>query len=420
MSKGLPRVVIVGGGFGGIWCAKALAKHRVDVTLIDTHGYHTFFPLLYQVGAAELGPTSITHPIRSILRGTGVTFRRGRVVRIDPEGRLVHLADGSLPYDHLVLATGSVANFFGVDGAVEHAYPMRTMPEALRLRRQILDCFEAASHTSDPATRAALLTFVVVGGGATGVEYAGALSELVRGALHSDYPTIATREPRVVLMEAGARLLPGMGERMGRYADERLRDRGVDVRFGAKVARVAADHVRLVSGNEFPTHTVVWTAGIRGDPELAGWHLPMAPGGRVRVEQTLRVPDFPEIYAVGDVAYLEENGTPLPQVAQTAMQQGEHAALNIGHTLNGRDTVPFAYKDLGMMAVIGRNAAVAELGGRAFTGWIAWALWLVIHLLKLIGFRNRALVLVNWAWNYVTFPRSVRLVVPTEEWPTND
>ena len=411
----LPRVVVVGGGFGGLWCVGQFKRAAVDVVLIDAQAYHTFYPLLYQVGAAELGPTSITHPIRSILRGSGVTYRRGRVVHVDPEQRELTLADGAkVEYDRLVLAMGSVSNPFGVEGVEEHAYPMRTMPEALRLRRHILDCFEAASSEPDLEVRRSLLTFVVVGGGATGVEYAGALAELVRGALHPDYPGISRREPQVVLMEAGPRLLPGMAERLGAYADERLRDRGVDIRFGAKVAKVSADGVRLVSGSEVQARSVVWTAGIRGDPVVAGWGLPMASGGRVAVEPTLQVVDHPEIYAVGDLAYVEAGDGPLPQVAQTAMQQGEHAARNVIRSLRREEQEAFKYRDLGMMAVIGRNAAVAEISGRKFTGWIAWALWLAIHLLKLIGFRNRALVMVNWAWNYLTFPRSVRLVVPQE------
>lgn len=313
--KGLPRVVIVGGGFAGIWCARRLAKAPVAVTLIDTHAYHTFFPLLYQVGAAELGPTAITHPIRSMLRGTGVHFRRGQVrdvelrtrrVRLEPEAhRSVRPTDLDIEYDYLVLATGSVANFFGVAGAREHAFPMRTMPEALRLRRQILDCFEAASVTRDPTVRQALLTFVVVGGGATGVEYAGALSELVRGALHPDYPTIPSREPRIVLLEAGNALIPAMEPRLRLYADERLRDRGVDVRFGARVAEVLSDRVRLASGNEIPSRTIVWTAGIRGDPIVEGWGLPTTRAGRVLVDDCLRVDGRSDVFAAGDLSYLE-------------------------------------------------------------------------------------------------------------------
>ena len=411
----IPRVVIVGGGFGGLWCVGQFKKAAVDVTLVDTRAYHTFYPLLYQVGAAELGPTAITRPIRSILRGSGVRFRRGRVVHLDPRARVVRLADGAhIPYDKLVLAIGSVSNSFGVEGVTEYAYPLRTMPEALRLHRHILDCFEAASHETDPALRQSLLTFVVVGGGATGVEYAGALAELVRGALHQDYPGIPLREPRVVLMEAGDQLLPGMAAHLGEYADERLRDRGVNVRFGAKVAKVTADRVRLVSGNEVEAHSVIWTAGIRGDPIVEAWGLPMASGGRVAVEPTLQVAGHPDIYVVGDLAYFEGPEGPLPQVAQTAMQQGEHAGRNVLRALQRRAQEPFEFKDLGMMAVIGRSAAVAEIAGRSFTGWIAWVLWLAIHLVKLIGFRNRALVLVNWAWNYVTFPRSARLFVPRE------
>lgn len=408
----LPRVVIVGGGFGGIEAARGLSGAPLHVTLLDRHAYHTFYPLLYQVGAAELGPTSIAHPIRSILRGTGVEFCQGALQHVDLERRLLTTSTGTLAYDRLVLAAGSVAHFFGVEGAREHAFPLRTMPEAIRLRAHILDCFERASRSTDHAERRRLLTFAIVGGGPTGVEYAGALAELVFGPLHPDYPEIPLREPRVLLLEGASRLLLAMPERLARYADERLRDRGVDVRFGAVVDRVTADCVRLKSGTELDTATVVWTAGVAGDPAAPTWGLPVARGGRVPVEPTLQVPGHPEVYVVGDLAWLEQDGQALPQVAQVALQQGAHAARNLLAEQGGRPLTPFRYRDYGMMAVIGRNAAVAELGGATFTGFVAWVMWLVIHLAKLIGFRNRALVLLNWGWNYLSFPRSVRLVVP--------
>ncbi|MEZ4415267.1 MAG: NAD(P)/FAD-dependent oxidoreductase [Gemmatimonadota bacterium] len=410
-----PRVIIVGGGFGGIWAARELARQALAVTLLDRNPYHTFYPLLYQVAAAELGPTSIAHPIRSILRGTGVDFRLGTLLSIEPAARRIHTDTGTLGYEYLVLALGSVAHFFGVQGAAEHAFPLRTMPDAIRLRAHILDCFEHASRSADAALRRRLLTFTIVGGGPTGVEYAGALAELALGALHPDYPQIPRREPKIVLLEAADRLLGAMPPRLSRYADERLRDRGVDVRFGAVVDRVSADQVRLRSGTEISTATVVWTAGVAGDPAAGAWGLPVARGGRISVGPSLQVSDHPEILVVGDLAWFEQDGTVLPQVAQTAMQQGAHAGRTILRLERGQPPEPFRYRDLGMMAVIGRNAAVADLGGRAFTGFVAWLLWLVVHLLKLIGFRNRALVLLNWGWNYLTFPRSVRLVLPGAE-----
>lgn len=415
MSGGrLPRVLIVGAGFGGLWAARHLAGKPVEVLLVDRNNYHTFLPLLYQVAAAELGPSEIAYPIRSIFRGaSNVHFRMSEVRGLDLDGRRAETPEGALPYDHLILALGSVPHFFGTQGAAEHAFPLRTMDEAVPLRHQVLTRFEAAAQEEDPQARRRLLTFQVVGGGPTGVEFAGALAELVYGPLERDYPAIDTSEVRIVLLEARERLLTGMPEALGAYAERRLRSRGVEVRTGALVGRVCPRAVELEEGETIPGDTVVWTAGVRGDPEVEAWGLPAAGGGRVRVEATLRLRDWPEVSVVGDLAYLEdEGGSPLPQVAPVAMQQGERAAENVLRTLRGEEPRPFQFHDPGMLAVIGRNAAVAHVGGRAFTGFPAWLLWLVVHIVKLIGFRNRALVLVNWAWNYIFYERSVRLILP--------
>jgi len=409
-----PRVVIVGAGFGGLWAARTLARRAVDVTLLDRNNYHTFFPLLYQVAAAELVPTDIAHPIRSIFRrAPNVSVRLAEMTGLDLDRRRVHTDHGAIVYDTLVLALGSEAAFFGVDGAEEHAFPLRWMSDAIPLRHHVLARFEAALTASE-ADRTRLLTFAVVGGGPTGVEYAGALSELVHGPLLRDFPGIAAAEVRIVVLEGADRLLPGMPEKLGRFAAERLRRRRVDVRLSTRVEAVSARAVRLSGGATLDTETVVWTAGIQGEPRAAGWGLPVGRGGRVPVTELLQLEGRPEVYVIGDLAYREDvGGVPLPQVAQVAIQQGRSVGRNILRAMEGRPLMPFRYRDPGMLAVIGRNAAVAHVFGRAFRGWPAWVLWLAIHVTWLIGYRNRALVLLNWAWNYVFYRRTIRLILPT-------
>jgi NADH dehydrogenase len=408
-------VVVCGAGFGGLWAARTLARSgaSADVLLVDRNNYHTFFPLLYQVAAAELTPSDIAYPVRSILRGSGVRFRMGEITSVDVERRVVSVDSVEVPYDKLVLAIGSVPNDFGVPGAADHAFFLRWMHEAIPLRERVLACLERASVERDPEVRRRLLTFLIVGGGPTGVEFAGALAELVRGPVARDFPDISDREPRIVLVEAVDRLLSAMPAHLGAYAAERLRRRGVEVRTGTTVERITATEVRLANGESVPTETAVWTAGIKGDPRVSAWGLPVAPSGRVPVLPTLQVQGRPDVYVVGDLAHLEEDGRPLAQVAQVAIQQGKHAAENIARALRQLPPRPFRYNDLGVMAVIGRNAAVADLRGRTFQGFPAWILWLGIHIAWLIGFRNRALVLVNWAWNYVRFRSAVRLILPT-------
>ncbi len=411
-----PRVVIVGAGFGGLWCARGLARKAADVVLVDRNNYHTFFPLLYQVAAAELGPTDIAYPVRSIFRGvSNVQVRMAEVRWLNSRERRLRTSAGDLHYDVLVLAMGSVPHYLGVEGAADHAFPLRWMEDAMPLRRHILTRFEAAAATDDPITRRRQLTFAIVGGGPTGVEFSGALAELIYGPLLRDYPGIHPDEVAVVLLEAAGRLLTGMPKRLGEYAAERLRRRRVRVRLGVRVDSVG-DGSMLLNGREaMSTDTVVWTAGVQGDPGVREWGLPTGPAGRILVDGHLRVVGHDDIYAVGDLAYLEgEEGVPLPQVAQVAIQQGRCVARNILAACSARPLQRFRYLDLGMLAVIGRNAAVAHVFGRGFRGLPAWVLWLAIHVTWLIGFRNRALVLVNWAWDYVFFRRAVRLILPLD------
>jgi NADH dehydrogenase len=411
-----PRVVIVGAGFSGLWAAQGLARAEMDITLLDRNNFHTFYPLLYQVAAAELGPAEIAYPVRSILREGCVRFRMAAVEGLDLDGRMVHTTEGPVSYDVLVLAMGSVPAFFGVEGAEQYSFPLRDMDHALPLRREVLSRFEKASFEPNADRRRALLTFVIVGGGPTGVEYAGALAELIHGPLLKDYPIIPRDEVRIVLVEGSGRLLGTMDDKLGRYALERLRLRRVDVRLETMVTRIRPDGVEFADGSDLDSDTVVWTAGIQGDPKVKEWGLETGGLGRVIVEPSLQVPGRPEVFVAGDLARaLGDDGQPLPQVAPVAAQQGEHLVEAIQAFVRGDPVPAFAYQDPGMLAVIGRNHAVAQVFGGRFTGFPAWVLWALIHVAKLVGFRNRLLVLVNWAWNYVFYERSVRLILPIEK-----
>lgn len=410
-----PRVLIVGAGFGGLWCARRLGGEPVSVTLIDRNNFHTFYPLLYQIAAAELEAVEIAHPVRGILRRhRNVRFRMAELRELDLEGRRARTSAGEMAYDHLVLATGSAAHFFGVPGANAHAFPLRTLEDALALRNHILTRFERALGSRDPAERSRALRFVIVGGGPTGVEFAGAVAELLQGPMAKDFPDL-TVHASVVLLEGRDRLLSEMPEELSDYAARRLRRMGVEVRLETLVDRIEAGTVHLDGGAVIPTETVTWTAGVQGDPDAKSWGLPTGPQGRVPVTPTLELPGRPEVQVIGDLAYLEQDGDAPAMVAPVAIQQGEHAAANILRGLRGRIPLPFSYRDMGVLAVVGRNAAVARVHGRSFTGWPAWLLWLGIHIVKLIGFRNRLVVLINWAWDYFFYERAVRLILPLGE-----
>jgi NADH dehydrogenase len=404
-----PRVVIVGAGFGGLWAAKALANAPVEVVLVDQRNFHTFFPLLYQVAAAELEPQSVAYPVRTIFRRQrNFRFLLAEVQRIDLATRTVLTSRGPLRYEYLVLAPGSTTNDFGVPGAAEHGWPLRTLEDAIALRDQILSRFELAVSEPDPARRARLLTFVIVGGGPTGVEFAGALSELVAGPLAKDYRELDRREVQIVLLERAERVLAAYPEPLSRWAERRLEQLGVTLRRGAAVTAVDPDGVWLANGERVEADTVVWVAGVRGDPSFPDWGLPTGGGGRIVVAPTLNLVDFPTVFVVGDAALLPAQ--PLPMVAQVAIQQGRTAAANIARHLRGEPLRPFVYRNLGDMAVIGRNAAIFVRGRLQCSGFLAWLLWVVVHIANLIGFRNRLVVLTNWAYEYLTFERGSRLL----------
>lgn len=416
-----PRIIIVGGGFGGLWAARALAQTDADVYLLDKNNYHAFLPLLYQVAAAEIEPEQVAYPVRSILRQLrSVRFVMTEVTGFDLTQRTVYTTRQSYPYDYLILATGSRAHFFGVPGAEEHAFPLKTIQQAVSLRHRILHNFEQAAYETDPARRQQLLTFVIVGGGATGVEYAGALRELIDRPLMRDFPSIQPSQVQVILLEGADQLLPGMNPRLREYAHHRLEKMGVQVRTRALVGQVTDQAVILRDGSQIPTQSVVWTAGVWGDLPADSAGLDTAANGRVKVEAGLNVPGYPQVYVIGDLAYLEQDGRPIPMLAPAAIQQGEWAAANIRRQLSGQPTEPFVYRDKGVMATVGRNAAVAEVGGYPFTGFVAWWLWVVIHLYNLIGFRNRLVVLINWAWDYFFFERVARLILATEQSPVRE
>lgn len=408
-----PRVVIIGAGFGGLWAARSLAHAPVDVLLIDKNDYHTFLALLYQVAAAELEAEDIAYPVRSILwKFPNIDFLLAHTHRIDLTNREIETDGGTITYNYLILATGSISHSFGIPGVEDYAYGLKSLEEAVTLKNHIICCFEAAAHEADETRRRSLLTFVIVGGGATGVEYAGALSELIHGSLTQDYRSVDFSTVRIILLEALDRLVANMPERVRRYTLRRLQKMGVQVRLGAKVQEVLPEAVLLSGPETIATRTLVWTAGVRGEPTAAISEMPTQRDGRVPVLPTLQVPGWPEVYVVGDTAAIRETDHTLPMVAQVAIQSAIAAASNIHRQVTGEAPQPFHYRDRGAMITIGRNAAGAAIGSRTYTGFFAWLLWLVIHLFNLIGFRNRVMVLINWAWDYLLYERAVRFVFP--------
>lgn len=408
-----PRVVIVGAGFGGLAAARELANADVDVLMINRTNYHGFWPLLYQVATAGLEPESIAYPVRAILRRyRNADFLLAEVNGVDFAQRLVLTDVGPVGYDYLVLAAGSTTNFFGNERFERYALGMKDLDEAQRLRNHILTCFEHAVAETDPVRRAALLTFVVVGGGPTGVELAGAFIELIRHVMRKDYPMLDVHQAHVVLVEATDRVLATFPESLQRAALDRLRRMGVDVRLNAPVADVRPGVLAFRDGTELAAETIVWAAGVRASPLAEALGVTLGRGARVKVEPTLTLPGHPEVFVVGDMAYLEgyRPGVPYPMVAPVAIQMGEQAARNIIARTRRNPMKPFRYFDKGQMATIGRSAAVLDAFGIQLTGWPAWVGWLFVHLMELVGFRNRALVLLNWAYSYFTYDRGVRLI----------
>ncbi len=412
-SRIRPKVVIIGAGFGGLYAARALARHPVDITLIDRENYHTFSPLLYQVAAAEIEPEEIAYPVRTIFRKrSNVHFLLGEVTGIDLAKHIVTADSLMIPYDYLILAVGSVSHFFGVPGAAEYSFPLKDMTQAIALRNHILSCFERAIHERDERKRKSLLTFAIVGGGPTGVEYAGALIELIKGPLRRDFRQLDLHETRVILVEAASALLSNFPANLRNYSLKRLRSMGVEVHLQSMVSALDRGILHFKDGNSIETETIIWTAGVMGHPIAQSWGFPLAKNNTVIVEPGLEVSGYGHVYIIGDLAQSRHEGKPLPMLAPVAMQAGQAAARNIIRQIAGKDTLPFHYRDKGNLATIGRNKAVAQLGRWTFTGYPAWILWVIVHLAELIGFRNRILVLINWAWDYLFFERAVRLILP--------
>ena len=419
-----PHVVIIGAGFGGLEAAKTLRRAPVEVTLVDRNNYHKFQPLLYEVAMAGLEPDDIAHNVRDIFRNDdNIRFRMGTVTDIDTDGKRIELDNGFITYDYLIVAGGAEVNYFGVDGAEAHAFPLKNVTDAVDLRHHTLRQFERYDrlhHQSPGALPDGMLNFVLVGGGPTGVEMAGALVELF-DTLTRDYPDFDVREQaRVILLEMQDHLLQGYDTSLQQYTRRTLENRGVEVQTSATVARVESDAVVLDTGTRIPTQTLIWAAGVQASPLADFLDTERTRSGQVVVSDHLTLPAHDDVFVVGDMAAIQRDasGDWLPQLAQVAIQSGEHAATQIQADVRGRARTDFSYSDYGQMATIGRNAAVAELaGGLKFKGVIAWLMWVVIHIAKLVGFRNRASVFMDWIYNYFTYKRHARLILDSEYAP---
>lgn len=419
------RVVIIGAGFAGLECAKKLDAGPYDVLLVDRHNYHVFTPLLYQVASSLLNPSDIAYPIRRVFSGSpNVRFRQADVVDIDFDERSVKTADGdALPYDRLVIAAGSTTNFFGNTNIERNALGLKSLSEALQLRNHILGCLEAATATDDRDEQAAWTTFVIVGGGPTGVEYAGALAELMRLVLKGEYPSI-TADPRVILVEGTDRLLGAFSEDLGHYAERRLERLGVEVIKSSLVSSVENDEVILSDGGRIPSKTLVWSAGVKVETLASVDDVPTTGRSRrVEVDAHFRIRGKSRAFAIGDIAGAKADGGELPMLSAPAMQAGRYVADFIVAHPDDPDTptprvAPFVYLDKGTMATIGRNAGVCSVRGLELTGFLGWLAWLVVHIYYLIGYRNRLVVLWSWCWNYIWYDRPVRIITRAKAEPS--
>ncbi len=413
-TRNVPHVVIIGGGFGGLATARALAKAAVRVTLLDRRNHHLFQPLLYQVATGGLSAAEIATPIRKILRDQeNVTVLLAEARRIDVERKRVVLDQGALSYDYLVVATGASHAYFGHEEWAPLAPGLKSIEDAFEIRRRVFFAFEAAELTNDEAAREAWLTFVVVGAGATGVELAGTLAEIARNTLVGDFRRIETNKAHVILVEGTGRVLNAFPPDLSEEARQQLAELGVDVWLSKMVTSVTAEGVTI--GDEFiPARTVLWAAGVRGSSLGRTLGVPLTRNGQVKVERDLSIPGHPEVFVIGDLAWLElEDGKPAPGLAQNAIQGGELVGENIERALARQPPVAYRYKDLGIMATIGRSAAVAQIGRLKMTGFIAWLAWVFVHILTLVGFRNRVITGITWVWAYFTFQRGGRLILET-------
>jgi len=413
-TQGKPHIVIVGGGFGGIQLAKKLKKAPAEVLLLDKHNYHTFQPLLYQVAMGALEGDSVAFPIRRIFAGQkNFTFHMAEVKHINAENNTLDTSIGIVKYDYLVIATGANTNFFGSDELEHHTMPMKNLPEALNLRSLILQNLEKAVITTDEDERQALLTFVVVGGGPTGVELSGALAEMRNHILCKDYPGLCEADMKVYLAEGKPELLAAMSEGASKKAKDFLTELGVDIFNSVHVKSYNGDILTIDDGTIIKTRNVFWAAGVRGEIPAGMVNAPILRGTRIKTDEISRVEGYQHIFAIGDVAAMITNDSPegLPGVAPVAIQQGRHLAKNLIAIINGQPTTPFKYLDKGTLATVGRNRAVADLGKLHFQGFFAWIMWMFVHLLYLAGFSNKLIVFCSWAINYLNKNSDNRLIV---------
>jgi NADH dehydrogenase len=411
-TTNLPHIVIIGAGFAGLETARGLANAQVRITLIDKHNHHLFQPLLYQVAIAGLLPSQIAHPVRTIFRKQkNLTFQMGEVSNINFDEKYVKLDGSVIAYDYLVLAVGGRTNFFGFDAIEKAGFQLKDLDTAVKTRNHLLSMFEEASKEGDPQKRRAMLTFVIVGGGPTGVETAGALAELITHVMRKDFPSLNLSEAHVVLLEAAGDLLGAYPVELRQATSRLLKKKHVDIRLNSKLESYNGQEVKLADGTRIETQTVIWTAGVKATEIVDELKVDKAAGGRIRIEPTLQLPGHPETFVIGDAAFLlDEKGQPLPMISTVAMQQGVFTAKSIRSLMSGKPLEKFHYKDPGLLATIGRNAAVARIWGISFSGYIAWVIWVFLHIYRIIGFRNRIIVLFNWAWDYVFYDNQVRLI----------
>ncbi len=411
-ANGVPHVVIVGAGFGGMEAARKLAHAPVRITLISKENYHLFQPLLYQVAIAGLVPSQIAYPVRTIFRHQdNLTFQMGEVTAIDFDARFVRMDGSVLAYDYLILAIGGETNFYKLRSIEQNAFQLKSIDSAVDARNHMLEMFELASTEPDAERRRALLTFAIVGGGPTGVETAGALSELIHMVIAKDYPRMDLNDVHVVLLEAAPHLMESYPDRLRKATYDLLCKKHVEVWLNTRLTDYDGQKITLADGQHIPARTLIWTAGVRAADLADRLGLPQGAGARLIAQDTLQLAGHPEVFLVGDAAYLvDQNGKPLPMLATVAQQEARAAVANVLRLIRGKSAQPFHYKDPGLLATIGRNAAVARIAGLSFSGFIAWVIWVALHIYRLIGFRNRLVVMINWAWDYFFYDNQVRLI----------
>lgn len=410
--KKIPHVVIIGAGFAGLETARGLAKAPVHITLIDKNNHHLFQPLLYQVAIAGLLPSQIAQPVRTIFRKQkNFTFQMGEVTSVDFNEKFIKLNGSVIAYDYLVISAGARTSFFGFDALEKHGLQLKDIDTAVKTRNHLLSMFEQASHEADIEKRKAMLTFAIIGGGPTGVETAGALSELITHVMKKDYPRLNFNDAQVILLEAGANLLNTYPDELRKATLKLLQAKKVDIRLNTKMQGYNGQRVTLADGSHIEAQTLIWTAGAKAAEIIDSLGVEQASMGRARITPTLQLPQFPDAFVIGDAAFLlDKDDQPLPMLSTVAIQQGQVTARNIRKLIEGKEPLAFRYKDPGLLATVGRNAAVAQIFGVSFSGFIAWVIWVFLHIYRIIGFRNRIIVMFNWAWDYVFYDNQVRLI----------